>query len=182
MTFKFKAGDKLEVVTAIADLRVGDIVTCTDQRFHSDGEDAMTDVVRDRDGKRTAGCFAKRFKLVPVLDLTKPLETQEGVPFTLVTAEGRGEQPIMGYIGTQETLRSFSKDGTYYGNGSTCVYDLRNVVPKPKTAEVFANVYMRNGLLSMQTGYDTLQSAKDNAALHCVGRVKVVLVEGQFAE
>jgi hypothetical protein len=126
-----------------------------------------------------------RFELAspkPTIDFTKPLETVSGEPFVLLTAEGRGSEPIVGYVGSSETLSTFNKNGKYYGDNDDSYRDLRNVVPKPLTGEAFVNVYKTSVSEKLFASglYATAESADLMASEDRVSRMKITLVAGQF--
>lgn len=142
--------------------------------------------INDDDGD-DATYRADVFKLeAPAIDFTKPLETVEGVPFTLLSTDARGEFPIIGYINANTRPCYFSLDGTYHGaHGDTSSprYNLRNVQPKPAEAEVFINVYKRDdGTLRCTYVHESVAVADRNAAPSRVARMKVRIVEGRFDE
>lgn len=180
MEFNYKQGEKLEVVQVVGDLKIGDIVTVKDDNHGSDSM-SHTNVTRDSDGRYFAGCYAKRFKKVaPALDLTKPLRTKKGELVTIVTTEGRGEYPVIGYIGDNDSIDRFTKEGKYYASGTTSTYDLENVPPKPLERELYVNINKVNGSLNRGGTYDSRAHADRNAHTNRVGCMKITLVEGVF--
>lgn len=62
------------------------------------------------------------------LDLNKPVHSLTGTPFTLLSASGRGEFSIIGYLGDDPTIRTWRPDGCYTHTPSDI--DLLNVPEK----------------------------------------------------
>jgi hypothetical protein len=61
------------------------------------------------------------------IDFTKPVETIDGTPVQIVSTEGRGRYPILGYIGHEsQYITSWSSDGFYLSDKSESDFNLRN--------------------------------------------------------
>ena len=61
------------------------------------------------------------------IDFTKPVETIDGTPVQIVSTEGRGRYPILGYIGDEsQYITSWSSDGFYLSDKSESDFNLRN--------------------------------------------------------
>ena len=138
--------------------------------------------VRDNRGERY-GFYAERFEaapVAPVLDFTKPLETQDGREVTLITASGRGTYPVLAYIEDSKQVTSFTAEGKYL-IGETDDRDLRNVAPKPVEREAYVNVNAV-GSSPLSTGglYEDRAKADSSAGPYRVGCMKIKLVHGQF--
>ena len=46
-----------------------------------------------------------------MLDLTKPLQTRDGRPVTLITTQGREPWPLVGYVGSYQDIYKWEADG-----------------------------------------------------------------------
>lgn len=133
---------------------------------------------------KTQHFSASRFEAysepVPVLDFTKPLETQNGQPVTIISMEARGEYSVLAYIGEADTPSSFTTEGKFFRAGKSD-YDLRNVAPKPVEREVYVNVNtVGSRPMSIGGNYDSRAEADSSASPYRVACIKITLVEGQF--
>lgn len=54
-----------------------------------------------------------------MLDLTKKLQTRDGQPIEIKFTDGRGEYPILGYVGDSKTPDSWTIDGKYMADSFT---------------------------------------------------------------
>lgn len=116
----------------------------------------------------------------PAVDFTKPLQTRDGRSVTLVTTEGRGEYPVIGYIDGNDHVQVFTASGKYYSYGSESDSDLQNVPKKPVEVVKYFNLY-DNGDIGV--GQDSRAEADSVAARNGKQRIgvkKLVLTEGQF--
>lgn len=113
------------------------------------------------------------------LDFTKPLETTSGAAFTLVTTEGEGAYPVLGYI--SGFIREYNVEGK--DRQDNIAFRLRNAVPKPATSEVYMNVYKKSdGTLWTAGTVETKEKAIAARLRSHVGMVKVMLVEGEYCD
>lgn len=64
------------------------------------------------------------------IDLTKPLQTRDGQPFTLLFTNGRGLLPVGGYVDDDKHITSYTADGRFRTDKSESPCDLINV-PEP---------------------------------------------------
>jgi hypothetical protein len=181
---EFKSGDTVKCIRAGGTTSLIQGHEYTIARKNPDNR-THYDLVGDDNDRM--GYFDSRFELVvkavfvAALDLSKPLETKAGVPFTLLSANARGTFPVKGYVGNSNDLDSFKADGSYFGNGQPSTYDLRNVAPKPATAVQYKNVYKRaDGTLFALGGYDTVAEADDARDGDHVGRMKLTMTEGVY--
>lgn len=183
----FKKGDKVVCINVEEiGCSVPNNVTLNKTYTVDSDQDGDTNVYVIGDNGCRQGLFPKRFKLAeaakPALDLTKPVETQDGRPVTIVLTDARGDNPIKGYIGDDETLLGWYASGQYYSSEKNW-RDLRNVAPKPLERIVYANVYKNSdGELYAGQTYSSRGVADGKAASSRVGCVKLELVEGQFDE
>ncbi len=62
-----------------------------------------------------------------MIDLTKPLQTRSGDPVEVITVEGRGPYPIVGYISDSAVdLACWRSDGSYSCDRTKHPFDLIN--------------------------------------------------------
>ena len=86
-----------------------------------------------------------------LLDLTKPVQTRDGRPVTLLTTCGRGDYPIVGYIGDDMNISVWMDDGRVctYMYGLNSPRDLVNPAPSIEEREMAAfkeaNSAVKNG-------------------------------------
>lgn len=66
-----------------------------------------------------------------MIDLNKPLRTRRGDDVTLICTDGRMPWPLVGYIGEDNRVEHWTKQGWRYINGRTnkSDLDLVNVPP-----------------------------------------------------
>lgn len=122
------------------------------------------------------------FELVePPIDWTKPVQTRDGTPVNILSREGRGTFPVIGYIGDATDVDTWTAEGKYRTNKSG-PEDLMNVPETPKQTEVWCNVYQSRHDDGLEVGGTALSRAEaDRICSHDrVGCIKVVLTEGQF--
>jgi hypothetical protein len=115
----------------------------------------------------------------PTIDFTKPLQTRMGDPVQLITTEGRGQYPIIGYIADSKTPATWTKDGNKL-QGVSRTEDLVNVPPAKQVA--YINVYAGDQSTGMYRLNDSRAEA-DERAQPTKGRVACVRIEyteGQF--
>lgn len=94
----------------------------------------------------------------PVLDLSKPVQTRDGRPVTIITTKGRGTYPLVGYAGEENTeLRSWRSDGIFF-SGAIRPLDLVNVEEKIELTR-WANMYKRNGQVVLSIMHRTREIA-----------------------
>jgi len=105
------------------------------------------------------------------IDITKKYKTRDGQDFTPLSDKGRGDYPIIGYIGKANVIQRWSKDGLFCLAISCHHYDLVEVKEK-KVA--YLNVY---------PDYHRSRSIADGyAAENRIACVRVEYEEGQFDE
>ena len=122
------------------------------------------------------------FELVePPIDWTKPVQTRDGTPVNILSREGRGTFPVIGYIGDATDVDTWTAEGKYRTNKSG-PEDLMNVPEAPKQREVWLNVFKNSrGELTTGISYGSRENANfSGVADKRVGCIKVVLTEGQF--
>ena len=50
-------------------------------------------------------------KETKMTDFTKPVQTRSGLPVTIITTKGRGEYPVIGYVGSNKMLSMWNAQG-----------------------------------------------------------------------
>ena len=67
------------------------------------------------------------------IDFTKPVETIDGTSVQIISTEGRGKYPILGYIGNKsQYVTSWMPDGFYLSDKSESGLNLRNKATQPQ--------------------------------------------------
>lgn len=75
-----------------------------------------------------------------MIDWTKPIQTKDGKPVEIITISGRlFLYPVIGYIGTETSTSTWTKDGKYMKSGHRADKDLENVPPPKKVT--YVNIY-----------------------------------------
>lgn len=72
------------------------------------------------------------------IDWTKPLQTRDGQPFTLLFRNGRGLFPVGGYVGNDKHISPYTEEGRSYVDRSESPLDLINV---PEAVVGWLNLY-----------------------------------------
>jgi len=186
----FKVGDKVKVVYGGAGISAKDIGKITTVIAVHPEAGYYAKLVVDGEGfdyssytnKRAIVCATKSVeKVVDAVDFTRPVETRDGKPVTIVTTTGRGDYSVLAYIGNKTSPDIFTSEGKYYAAGAKSNFDLRNVEPKPVTDVVYANVYKNeDGTLRAGTSFPTPEKAEAGRCQTHVGMVKITLVEGEY--
>lgn len=107
------------------------------------------------------------------IDFTKPLQTRNGLPVTLVSTEGRGRQPVMAYIGDSLEVSRFNLDGMWRNRDDREEHslDLMNV---PETKVRYTNVYSRSN------NFNSRSEADNYAGPDRIACIRSEYKEGQF--
>ena len=106
-------------------------------------------------------------------DFTKPVQTRSGLPVTIITTEGRGKYPVLGYIDQDEVPFRWDE------NGEHTISDAFNLINVPEKRVMYVNVYNDNEPVYR------CQSRKDADEKECKKRIACIRVEyteGQFDE
>ena len=61
------------------------------------------------------------------LDLDKPVRTRSGLKVEFLTISGRGDFPLVGYVGEGDGVDTWRIDGSYWSSGDGDEFDLVNV-------------------------------------------------------
>jgi len=105
------------------------------------------------------------------IDFTKPVETIDGTPVQIISTEGRGRYPILGYIGDEsQYVTSWSSDGFYLSDKSESDYNLRNKatwrLPAPPDGQQWHRYDWKQDMLP--NGYRPLLVGETGAYEHSV--------------
>jgi hypothetical protein len=96
------------------------------------------------------------------IDFTKPVETIDGTSVQIISTEGRGKYPILGYIGNKsQYVTSWMPDGFYLSDKSESGLNLRNKATQPQKVplelcDVPPGSVIRNGLNNPNRWYAVL--------------------------
>lgn len=105
------------------------------------------------------------------IDWSKPVQTRDGRPVEIITAKGRGDRPIVGYIAESLILSSWLSGGVRYHDGQNGE-DLINV---PEERELWVRVYSDGYLIAQ--GNKDFSAYEDDDLFACV-HVKYRVGEG----
>jgi len=105
------------------------------------------------------------------IDITKKYKTRDGQDFTPLSDKGRGNYPIIGFIGSAKVIQRWSKDGRFVGWPQEHHFDLVEVKEK-KVA--YLNVY--------PDSHRSRNIADAYAAENRIACVRIEYEEGQFDE
>lgn len=116
--------------------------------------------------------------VAPALDLTKPLQTRDGRSVVLITSEGRGKYPVLGYVGADTGPKSWTSEGKYQAHTGPHDEDLVNVEDKPAEIVVYACGYISR---SNPTGVPAAINVFDGQALSSIHdfQVKLTIADGK---
>lgn len=103
--------------------------------------------------------FGAYFDIVkpPRIDITLPLQTRGGTPFTLLSSAGRGDFPLVGQLEGSSHYTSYTSEG-FFGSGSE-FDDLMNV-PEKLTVVKWAATGRTDGHLRLIGLFDSEGSAR----------------------
>ena len=104
------------------------------------------------------------------IDFTKPVFTRTGLPVTIITTQGRGTHPVLGYTCEDDTIHSWLPCGRFTTPKSIDVYDLE------QPEYVYINVYLD----TVVGKYATREEANKGAYVGRVGCMKIKIVAGHF--
>jgi hypothetical protein len=116
--------------------------------------------------------------VLPEIDFTKPLQTNGGInaqPVTLITTTGRGNYPVIGYIGDSAKPTVWTARGKKQ-LGLISSEDLMNVPPQKIVR--YVNCYQddaHKGFL-----YESRDKADRSQAANRIACVRIEFTEGQF--
>ena len=113
-------------------------------------------------------------KETKMTDFTKPVQTRSGLPVTIITTEGRGVYPIIGYVDDSTLPAGWSKDGRDGAHYSDYSYDLINI---PEKRVMLIHFYIEDD-------GNVFPSEKSSSKFACkkIASRRVEYTEGQFDE
>lgn len=97
--------------------------------------------------------------------------TRRGERVTIISVEGRGKQPILGYIGKSTTLSTWGLNGRFYEDGQESPDDLLNL---PDMVVRYVNIYRG------KPGQATRAEADEAASEHRIACVRIECLAGQY--
>lgn len=184
-----KVGDKIRIVSNSSSqtgtfgfghyFAVGSVVTV--KRLTTDGKvdyaEGVISCEHPRNGQTDIQFLREdHYELIStVIDFTKPVQTKDGESVEIITTNGRGMYPVLGFIGDNDAPKSFTVDGVYY-TGENFSYDLENVPEKEIEIVRYYNIYPR--FTSM--GYASRAEADEAASSERIGCKRVAFTEGEF--
>ena len=113
------------------------------------------------------------------LDLTKPVQTRDGVNVELINTRGREPYPILGYIGDSSTIVGWQSNGRRPSSHETTV-DIINVPEPKRVVDFWVNVYPDNrGDVATHTTKEDATRWADDTRIDCI---HVRWTEGKGAE
>lgn len=78
-----------------------------------------------------------------VLDLSKPVQTQDGRSVRILCTDGPGQYPVIGFAGDEMMVKAWSLSGKFNKNDTDPkLMDLVNVPEKPVSAKATWDVYL----------------------------------------
>lgn len=113
-----------------------------------------------------------------MIDPTKPVQTRDGQPVTLKITDGRGNFPLVGYVGSSVKLDKWREDGRWNNSSTPSYNDLVNVTEK---RVVWLNLYDT----SRSCTHSTRLEADRNASNNRIARLRIELPDdwrGRFDE
>ena len=109
-----------------------------------------------------------------MIDYTKPVQTRDGRPVTILSTEGRGQYPVIGYVGKDTAMKKWSAEGNYSTDGDRTL-DLINV---PDRIECWVNVYPEH----FSSPHESKEQADSVAEKHRIACIKVEYTVGDGLE
>jgi hypothetical protein len=106
-----------------------------------------------------------------MIDFTKPVQTRDGRPVEIITTKGRGHWPVLGYIGDDADVRTWTMDGIFAVTGA----HPNNLINVPEAVVGWVNVYER--LQTMGDGWITKEAA-DSCAINRTALLKLTYIKG----
>jgi len=111
-----------------------------------------------------------------MIDITKTYTTRNGRPVRLISDKGAKEFPIVGIVDEGVSPRSWTAEGSYFGNGHHHHCDLIEVSPPKKRIQGWVSVYSDRYVSDI---WSTKEDA-DRAA--CPRRVACVYIDVEEGE
>lgn len=112
-----------------------------------------------------------------MIDFKKPVQTRRGYPVTILTTDGRGNYPVVGYIWERTDVHTWMRSGRYFADLEGPL-DLINV-PEKRTA--YVNIVKGAKRLKLYRTSQEAASAFDQDG-PLIARVKIEYTEGQRDE
>lgn len=125
----------------------------------------ISSIMVDKDSKYKQ----RKLPTLTTIDFTKPVETVEGIPVTIISNEGRGEYNNIGYVDNDPILRCWTNAGIddYYPT-----YNLQNT---PEKIKKWLNIYSSgHGFL-----HDNKQDAYTVLGIDRIACIEIEFEKGQ---
>lgn len=187
MTKQVKVGDKVRIISnAFSTTRqgiahyfaIGSVVTV--KSSEKDGtliaEGTVTSDHPNEGEIETQYLREEHYELItPAIDFTKPVQTKDGRPLEIVTIRGRGDYPVIGFIGDSTAPSTFTADGKFFLGLENNNEDLENVPAKPVEIVRYFNIYE-----DFVMGHDTRAEADAGAEADRIGCKRVVFTGDEY--
>jgi hypothetical protein len=110
-----------------------------------------------------------------MIDITKKHTTRNGLEVYLISDKGRGDYPIIGFIGDDKDVKTWTKEGVFHTGNAFNGLDLVEVKEK-KVA--YVNIYPTS-----IGGSNPSRSIADECSAHIrIACIRIEYEEGQFDE
>lgn len=106
-----------------------------------------------------------------MIDFTKPVRTKSGEPVEIITTEGRGPCPVIGYVGERYVVYQWFLDGRFSVKQTETLVDLENIPQKRSGWTVVRKGYLGHRSLESEAIYPTKEQAEADAAARVCSHV-----------
>ena len=181
---KIVKGDKLRVVSELkydaSSFSVGDIVIANTNEYNG-----FVDIING--SYKGGGWLTERFEIVEselakpensIIDFSKPVQTKDGRKVEIISTNGRGVYPVVGYVGDNIHPWTFTLEGENDVDAPGFL-TLENVPEAPKKVVRYVNF---NSNESIGGAYKSRAIADEWAAHNRASCQRVVFTEGVFDE
>lgn len=109
-----------------------------------------------------------------MIDWTKPVRTvKRKLPVEIISTNGRGAYPIVGYAGSGDSLDNWTKDGTF-DLSETTVWDLENA---PEKKAGYINIYPKEYISDKI--YESRSCADSSSCFDRIACIRIEYEDGQ---
>lgn len=119
------------------------------------------------------------------INLNEPLRTRCGKPVTIISTEARGRYPIIGYIGDDQDIQNWTKDGLSDKHSPLDLENVEQTVERyltifkdDTTGQYYAAPFLHEELTKASKYARDMSEYQINKT--CVARLKLAFVEGQL--
>ena len=110
-----------------------------------------------------------------MIDYTKPVQTVSGEPVEIITTKGRGDYPVIAYLGKDSRPFMWTANGMP-PDWSYAHYALINTREKPKTIVRWLKAYAEGSVIM----FESKEEADDDGFNDCIACKRVEFTEGVF--